>query len=307
MILRGRMIMYKNWGMSAYYKKILKIFHIIFVASMFGGLVSILNILIVKENYHMMIENIFVVDLSILKIFTWGVNYAFFALMLTSFIFGLFTEWGFVKHRWIIFKWIVVLIMFAVTWFGLGPAINGMTSIADAGLNNSTMSRDYLNFQQKAVVFTIIEGVAMVLIILISVLKPWGVRKIKRQVKQKTVVMILLPIIIICIGFVAINAMTLNKIRNIHIENIDLTKVNDGVYQGEAKAGNYTYKVKVKVDNHKIVNINGVDNRKSPYVTYAEGVFTKIVKQQKVDVDAVTGATTTSKAFMKAVENALSK
>jgi len=42
-------------------------------------------------------------------------------------------------------------------------------------------------------------------------------------------------------------------------------------------------------------------------VTYAEGVFTKIVKQQKVDVDVVTGATTTSKAFMKAAENALSK
>ena len=301
------MFMDKNWVMSSYYKKILKVFHIILASSMFGGLVSILIILTVKQNYHRIGENIFAVDLIILKIFTWGVNYAFFALMLTSFLFGLFTEWRFVKHRWIIFKWILVLIMFAVTWFGLGPAINGMASIADAGLNNSTLSRDYFNFQQKAIVFTIIEGVAIVLIILISVLKPWGVRNIKRQVKQKTVVMILLPIIVICIGFVTINAMTLNKIRKIHIENIGLTKVNDGIYQGEAKAGSYTYKVKVKVDNHKIVNINGVDNRKSPYVTYAEGVFTKIVKQQKVDVDAVTGATTTSKAFMKATENALSK
>lgn len=301
------MFMDKNWVMSSYYKKILKVFHIILASSMFGGLVSILIILTVKQNYHRMGENIFEVDLSILKIFTWGVNYAFLALMLTSFLFGLFTEWRFVKHRWIIFKWIVILIMFAVTWFGLGPAINGMTSIADAGLNNSTLSKDYLNFQQKAIVFTIIEGVAIVLIILISVLKPWGVRNIKQQVKQKTVVMILLPIIVICIGFVAINAMTLNKIRNIHIENIDLTKVNDGIYQGEAKAGSYTYKLKIKVENHKIINISGVDNRKSPYVTYAEGVFTKIVKQQKVDVDAVSGATTTSKAFMKAAENALSK
>jgi len=197
--------------------------------------------------------------------------------------------------------------MFAVTWFGLGPAINGMTSIADAGLNNSILSSEYLNLQQKAIMSTIIEGVAIVLIILISVLKPWGVRNIKRQVKQKTVVMILLPIILICVGYVTINAMTLNKIRNIHIENIDLTKVNDGIYQGEAKAGSYTYKVTVKVDNHKIVNINGVNNRKSPYVTYAEGVFTKIVKQQNLSVDTVSGATTTSKAFMKAAENALRK
>jgi len=33
----------------------------------------------------------------------------------------------------------------------------------------------------------------------------------------------------------------------------------------------------------------------------------QIMKQQKISVDAVSGATTTSKAFMKAAENALSK
>lgn len=260
----------KNWTMSAYYKKILKTFHIILAASIFGSLVSILIIFIVKQNYHMITENIFALDLSILKIFTWGVNYTFFALMLTSFIFGLFTEWGFVKHRWIAFKWMIVLSMFAVTWFGLGPAINGMTSIADAGLNNSTMSREYLNFQQKAIVFNVIEIVALLLIFVVSILKPWGIRNVKRQIKQKTVVIILLPLIAIGVGFATINAMNLNKIRNIPIKNIDLTKVSDGIYKGESKAGNYTYKVRVKVENHKIVNIEGLDNRKSPYVTYAE-------------------------------------
>jgi len=107
--------------------------------------------------------------------------------------------------------------------------------------------------------------------------------------------------------FFCFNAMNLNKIRNMPIKNISLTKVSDGIYKGDAYVGNYTYKVRVTVENHKIIKIEGLDNRKSPYVTYAEGVFTKIIKQQKVDVDAITGATTTSKAFMKAVENALYK
>ncbi len=117
--------------------------------------------------------------------------------------------------------------------------------------------------------------------------------------------MISVPLIAIGIGFATINAINLNKIRNMPIKNINLTKVSDGIYKGETHAGNYTYKVRVTVENHKIVNIKGLDNRKSPYVTYAEGVFTEIIKQQKVDVDAITGATTTSKAFMKAIENAL--
>jgi len=297
----------KNWIISTYNKKILKFFHIILAASIFGSLLAILIILMVKENYNMATENTFVVDLSILKIFTWGVNYAFFALMITSCIYGLFTEWGFAKHRWIISKLMIVLIMFALTWFGLGPAINGMTSIADASLNNSTMNGEYLNFQHNAIVFSIIEIIAISLIFAISVLKPWGIRNIKRHIKKKTVVMILLPLIVISIGYATINAINLNKIRNIPIKNIDLTSVSDGTYKGEAQAGNYIYKVSVEVENHRIVNIEGLDNRKSPYVTYAEGVFTKIMKQQKVDVDAVTGATTTSKASMKAVENALDK
>lgn len=295
----------KSWLMSTYCKKILKIFHIILSASILGSLLSILIIFIVKQNFHIVTENFFAIDLSILKIFTWGVNYAFFTLMLTSFLYGLFTEWGFVKHRWIIFKWMIVLIIFSVTWFGLGPAINGMTSISDVGLSNSTMSIEYLNFQQKAIVYIVIELVSILLIFGVSALKPWGIRNVKRQIKQKTVAMILVPLIAIGIVIATINAMNLNKIRNMPIKNINITKVSDGIYKGEAQAGNYTYKVRVTVENHKIVNIEGLDNRKSPYVTYAEGVFTKIIKQQKIDVDAITGATTTSKAFMKAVENAL--
>jgi uncharacterized protein with FMN-binding domain len=39
----------------------------------------------------------------------------------------------------------------------------------------------------------------------------------------------------------------------------------------------------------------------------AEGVVKSILDQQKNDVDVVSGATTTSKALLKAVENALVK
>lgn len=301
------MLVEKNWIISTNNKKIIRFFHIICGASVLGSLISILVILIVKENCNIGAENLFGVDLSVLKIFTWGVNYAFFALLATSFIMGLFTEWGFVKYRWIIFKWIILFGIFSLTWLEFGPAINGMASISDAGLNNSTMSGEYLNFQRNSIIFCVVEIIAVLLIILVSVLKPWGRRNVKQRIKQKTVVMLLLPLIIIGTGFAGYNAVKLNKIRNLPIKNINVESIKDGIYSGEAEQGSYIYKVKVEVQNHKIVKIEGIDNRKSPYVSYAEGVFGKIIKAQKVDVDAVTGATTTSKAFMKAVENALDK
>lgn len=294
----------KEWLLNSKYQKLLKVVHLVLVASVFGGLISVLILLLLKQTGRFN-GNTFSIDLGILKIFTWGVNYAFLILLITAFIYGIFTKWRFVKYKWIMLKWFLVLVMFIITWIGLGPAINGMTSISDAGLNNSVMGSEYLQFQNKALIYTAIEMIAMVGIMSLSIFKPWGERKVKRQLRQKTIIMVVLPLFIAVMAFVILNTISLNKIRNMPIGSINLTKINDGVYKGEAKAGNYVYKVDVEVKNHKIINIKGIDNRKSVYVTYAEGVFPKIIRDQRANVDAITGATTTSKAFMKAVENAL--
>jgi uncharacterized protein with FMN-binding domain len=294
----------RNWVLNSNHQRLLKAVHLLLVASAFGGLISILSLLLLKQTGHFE-GNTFPVDLGILKIFTWGVNYAFLILMITAFIYGIFTKWGFIKYKWIMLKWLLVLAMFIITWSGFGPAVSGMASISDAGLNNSIMRSEYLGFQNKALVFAAIEVIIMVMIIFISIFKPLGQREVKGQVRQKTIIMVILPLIIIGVGFTVSNTISLNKIRNMPIGSVNLTKINDGVYQGEAKVGSYVYKVKVEVKNHRIVNIKDIDNRKSVYVTYAEGVFQKIIREQRVDVDVITGATTTRKAFMKAVENAL--
>lgn len=296
--------MSKNWTLNNSCQKLLKVVHIILAASILGGLISILSLLLLKQTKNFQ-GNTFPIDLGILKIFTWAVNYAFLILIITAFIYGLFTQWGFAKYKWIILKWLLILTIFAITWIGFGPSVNGMTSISDAGFNNSIMKAQYLKFQNKALIYTSIELFIMIILALISVFKPWGKREVKHHIKQKTIIMIVLPLIIVGAGFAAANAISLNKIRHMPIENISLTKINDGIYKGQAKAGNYIYKVEVEVKDHKITHINSIENRKSTYVTYAEGVFPKIIKEQKINVDAVTGATTTSKAFMKAVENAL--
>lgn len=294
----------RNLLLNSNHQKLLKAAHLLLVASVFGGLISILSLLLLKQTGRFE-GNTFPIDLGILKVFTWGVNYAFLILMITAFIYGIFTKWGFIKYKWIILKWLLVLAMFIITWSGFGHAVSGMASISDAGLNNSLMKSEYLEFQNKALVFAAIEAIIMAISIFISIFKPWGQREVKGQLRQKTIIMVVLPLIIIGVGFTVSNTISLNKIRNMPIGSVNLTKINDGVYQGEAKVGSYVYKVKVEVKNHRIIDIKGVENRKSVYLTYAEGVFQKIIKEQRADVDAVTGATTTSKAFMKAVESAL--
>lgn len=76
---------------------------------------------------------------------------------------------------------------------------------------------------------------------------------------------------------------------------------------GDYAYGHYTYSVVVVIKDHRIESIDVHHGRNSEKAKAAEGVIGEIISEQKIDVDVISGATTTSKAILKAVELALSK
>ncbi len=97
----------------------------------------------------------------------------------------------------------------------------------------------------------------------------------------------------------------LRSYRNLPVGDVDLASIDDGSYIGEADFG-FMYAVDVLIKDHRIEQVNIRQNRDSYYAKLAEGVLRKVVLDQSPNVDTVTGATTTSKALQKAIENALS-
>lgn len=97
-----------------------------------------------------------------------------------------------------------------------------------------------------------------------------------------------------------------NKIREIHIQDIDVSQVEDGTYVGEYDAGYIYAKVEVVVKNGVITELNILehDNERGKA---AEVITDKMVEEQKIDVDAVTNATNSSKVIKIAVQSALLK
>ncbi|NLK72812.1 MAG: FMN-binding protein [Clostridiales bacterium] len=100
---------------------------------------------------------------------------------------------------------------------------------------------------------------------------------------------------------------TIIEVRNMKIEDVDLNNVKNGTYSGDYNYGAFYCAVEVTVLNHKISDIKIVKNEDTKYAKKAEGVILKVIEKQKVNVDTVSGATTTSKALLKATENALRK
>jgi uncharacterized protein with FMN-binding domain len=88
------------------------------------------------------------------------------------------------------------------------------------------------------------------------------------------------------------------------IQNPDLREVADGTYQGKSKVGPVRITLDVTIEDgtyqsiHIIRHFNG--RGKS-----AEAIVPAIIDAQSLNVDVISGATGSSKAILKAVEDAL--
>lgn len=82
----------------------------------------------------------------------------------------------------------------------------------------------------------------------------------------------------------------------------------DGVYEGTGSGNNGDIEVEVAVEGGNIVSVVLKEHSETEglYETAKKKVTAEIIKKQTADVDAVTGATNTSKGIMEAVAEALS-
>jgi len=96
------------------------------------------------------------------------------------------------------------------------------------------------------------------------------------------------------------------KLEAIVFEGVDLSKVENGVYEGDYDTGIIYAKVKATVNSGKIENLELLEH-KNGRGGPAEVIVDQIVNQQVVELDDISGATGSSRVIKKAVEVALKK
>jgi Uncharacterized protein conserved in bacteria len=85
----------------------------------------------------------------------------------------------------------------------------------------------------------------------------------------------------------------------------NLVEIKDGTYPGSCDNGLVKVLVEVLVKNHSIVEVR-ILKHDNGLGKAAEVITDKVVQRQSVEVDAISGATLSSKTILKAIENALS-
>jgi uncharacterized protein with FMN-binding domain len=92
---------------------------------------------------------------------------------------------------------------------------------------------------------------------------------------------------------------------NVVINPVNLSEIEDGVYNGRNDFGRWTNELNVTVANNKITNIEIVKDVKIVSPELSTKLFQDVIEKQSITVDAVSGGTVTSKAYLKSIENAL--
>lgn len=98
-----------------------------------------------------------------------------------------------------------------------------------------------------------------------------------------------------------------NEARNIPLNEVDFSRLKDGTYIGEYEGGMYKWRenqVRVTVSSGKVTKIELLES-KLKVTPELNKLYDRVIQNQSLQVDAITGATLDSKAFLKAVENAL--
>lgn len=145
-------------------------------------------------------------------------------------------------------------------------------------------------------------------------------KNLKKRKGKITVWIVILSVVgAIALGMAGAIVMTApgrNELQNMLIADVNFKKLRDGVYKGTYRGTKDSFRnaaVEVTVTSGAVTKIMVTGGSLAGDKQTAEirkgltidNLFDEVIKYQSLQVDVISGATLTSKAHLKAVENAL--
>ncbi len=131
-------------------------------------------------------------------------------------------------------------------------------------------------------------------------------KKERKRGRALRALLVTLGVIVIMVGgFLTFTMGGKEKAINLTVENVALDTIPDGTYEGSYSGMRWSNTVAVTVKDHQITNIEVVKSQVFITPETQDALAQSVLDSQSVEVDAISGATADSHAYLKAVENAL--
>lgn len=127
--------------------------------------------------------------------------------------------------------------------------------------------------------------------------------------RGRKILITLISILAVIIVAGSIMVSLLNRKLETYLEEVEIRPVNldqvaDGTYTSRVNTGVIVVELEVDVQNHRIQDIRLLEHRHGQGQD-AEQIIPRIIEEQRVDVDVISGATYSSLVIQDAVSRAL--
>lgn len=157
--------------LSAKGMKALKVVHLVCAIAWFGSAIS-MNLLrhLVDVNdavgMYWMAEILEAIDMQILVPGAVG-------CLVTGIVYGIFTNWGFFKHKWLVLKWVLTIFMILFGTFYMGPLVKENVIIGKAVMEGGGDTAIYWHNVSANAVAGLLQLILLTVVTVVSVYKPW--------------------------------------------------------------------------------------------------------------------------------------
>jgi uncharacterized membrane protein len=142
--------------------KALKIFHILMAIVWIGGSLAMMAVMLLTDVND---QSSMLMRAQVLKVIDdYLIIVGAVGCVLTGILYGLFTNWGFFRHRWITIKWLLTVLMVAMGIFAMGPCVNENVTATNLAV--------YQHNVETTLMWGWIPTVLQIVIIILSVWKP---------------------------------------------------------------------------------------------------------------------------------------
>lgn len=155
--------------------KVLKTLHIIFAMVWTCGAIAMILITFVADAQSA--DELYMKNNILLIIDNWLIITGAITSLVIGIVYGVFTNWGFFKHRWIVVKWIITVIEIAFGTFASHPWLTENLTIIGRLGEAALQNEDYLLNLKMIEISGFFQAGLLLFLIVISVFKPWKSNK----------------------------------------------------------------------------------------------------------------------------------
>lgn len=155
--------------------KVLKTFHLIFAMIWTTGAIAMVLITFLShaqsgDELHMKYSILLLID-------NWLIITGAMTSLVIGIVYGIFTNWGFFKHRWIVVKWIITVAEILFGTFAYHPWLTKNLEIISKFKEAAVYNAEFMTNNRYMEISGFFQAGLLLFLIVISVFKPWKAKK----------------------------------------------------------------------------------------------------------------------------------